>query len=261
MLAVLSDAVSAWFVAELGGEVLHVLRRAANLVARERAVARTARAARSADRRGAAGARRRSAARPARDYGSPPALSTSVRSPRRAKLADGRWRASPLTRPPGWFEAALERLTATHPADRPGRCEPPWETHSGRRATARTGARCSRPAALAGALEDADSAGARRARQYARLRRARSGTWMRIASPRSRRRSPCSAKATTDAECACWRSCSSSRRSSRSLAERRRLSDEAKCLASGDGDPTTLGPCPGRHAVLWIPPSCSTSTA
>ena len=80
---------------------LHVLPCAAEPVARQRAVARTARAAPSADRRGAGGARRRSAARPARSrLGSPPASSTSVRSPRRAKPADGRWRASPLTRPP-----------------------------------------------------------------------------------------------------------------------------------------------------------------
>ena len=77
---------------------------------------------------------------------------------------------------------------------------------------------------------------------------------MRIASRRSRRRSPCSARGDDGRRARLLAQLQLEQTFVEALPERRRLSDEAKRLASDHGDPTTLAHVLwARHAVLWTP--------
>ena len=251
----LSDAVSARLVAELGGErftfshallnrslaseLLHAQRARLHLRIAEalEALGGEARLGQLAHHRLAAGVEHERAIAAASEA--------------------GRWALARLAphEAARWFEAALERLTATHPADRAGRCELLILLGDAQRQAGDGAYRGTllEAAALAGELDDAD----RLARAVLANTRGFESASGNVDADRV---------ATLEAAIALLGEGDDGRRARllaqlqleqtfvKDLAERRRLSDEAKRLASGHGDPTTLAHVLwARHAVLWTP--------
>jgi DNA-binding SARP family transcriptional activator len=255
VLTVLSDAVSARLVAELGGERFtfsHALLNrslASELLHAQRARLHLRIAEALEDLGGEARLGQLAHHR----------LAAGVEHERAIAAASeaGRWALARLAphEAARWFEAALERLTATHPADRAGRCELLILLGDAQRQAGDGAYRGTllEAAALAGHLEDAD----RLARAVLANTRGFESASGNVDADRV---------ATLEAAIALLGEGDDGRRARllaqlqleqtfvKDLAERRRLSDEAKRLASGHGDPTTLAHVLwARHAVLWTP--------
>lgn len=255
VLAVLSDAVSARLVAELDGarftfshallnrslasELLQAQRARLHLMIAEalEALGGESRLGELAHHRLCAGVEHERAIAAAREA--------------------GRWALARLAphEAARWFEAAHERLTATALADRAGLCDllillGDAQRQAGDGAYRRT---LLEAAALAGEREDADQL-ARAVLANTRGFESASGN---VDADRV---------AALEAAITLLGRGDDGRRARllaqlqleqtfvKDLVERRRLSDEAKRLASGNGDPTTLAHVLwARHAVLWTP--------